>query len=603
MVRAKRSAKKENSQISFIWKQPPAFSRGTLHPPMAEQCPHCGATLDANAAKCPACHAETIIPLPGTGVGAEGDEVTLPAPESSAVEQGSTSGIEDLFDDFDPMAEFAPPSGVGEDLATFAGLNLTPPPPAGQDLAPPASRPADNPGDDVLDFIDTGFDPPTVPSAPTLPPIDTGIERIGFEESAQETLAHSHPSTPPAPSLAAGDEAVAVVAPPDPSPAMPPAPAAPVAEAPLAEAQRPPARPKRRFLLLGVAVGLLGGFGIGAYFLFLGPSTPRSAPATVAKPPKAPPAEKKVAAAEPEKEAVPEGKPAEAAAGTDKEEVDAAEPTEPEKEVAAEMAEGEEAPSSEEEAAAEEPADPFAEAEALEREEKWEEALAAYQALVRPEGEHVAEAHLRRSRILSRLGEPARAALEAKRALAADESRLDLHLHYGALLEKTGGLRDAVEVYETALAGREGEVAILEPLCRLYLATGTPWKAIALLEPQVKAGGPPALRLLLGEAYLGAGAWGRAAETLEPLKNDSRAAYPLGRALLERGQTRAAIPYLERAAKRGDVDPVVHRHLGYAYKEQGRRADAVRAFRSYLEAEPEAVDRREIEDEITTLAR
>ncbi len=41
--------------------------------------------------------------------------------------------------------------------------------------------------------------------------------------------------------------------------------------------------------------------------------------------------------------------------------------------------------------------------------------------------------------------------------------------------------------------------------------------------------------------------------------------------------------------------------LGYAYKEKGNKKDAVKAFQQYLTRKPDAVDRKEVEDEIAFL--
>jgi cellulose synthase operon protein C len=42
-------------------------------------------------------------------------------------------------------------------------------------------------------------------------------------------------------------------------------------------------------------------------------------------------------------------------------------------------------------------------------------------------------------------------------------------------------------------------------------------------------------------------------------------------------------------------------HLGYAYKERGRRREAVVAFKAFLQKSPNAKERQEVEDEILDL--
>lgn len=592
---------------------------------MAEFCPHCGAELDAFAPTCPSCKADVSVPLPDAK--ASGNAVPLSSPlepasgsepgfalgvdpfadpgategeespaEAGSPAEGSRSHVEDLFDDFDPMAEFAPPTDPGQNLATLAGLELTPPPPAAS--LPEVARSS---GDDVLDFIDTGFEPPQLPSETN--PAATGA---AVEPTEGPQAPSALEAWPPRPAVApAGDERDAAAAVASASRPSSWTERAAAIEGDLAAVRNLGSR-TRGLVLLGLIAGMVGILAVFGLQLLSG--TPAKGPSRPTETIAAAVEAKETASARPfetppaqEARAVEASSAAAAAeppapAGDREPETAAAEP----EAIAARERSGEEA--TEGEAPKGDAADPLAQAEALEREEKWEEALAAYLGLTTEGGEHAAEAHLRRSRILWRQGERTRAVLEAKRALAADEARLDLQLHYAELLWEMGSLRDAREVYERARVGREGDETILEPLSRLHLEMGNPWKAISLLEPHVKDGGSVPLRLLLGEAYLQAGAWSRAAEALQPIREDPRAAFPLGRALLERGETRAALPHLERAAKMDGVDPVVHRFLGYAYKELGRRADAARSFRTYLEREPEAVDRREIEDEIAVLA-
>jgi cellulose synthase operon protein C len=42
-------------------------------------------------------------------------------------------------------------------------------------------------------------------------------------------------------------------------------------------------------------------------------------------------------------------------------------------------------------------------------------------------------------------------------------------------------------------------------------------------------------------------------------------------------------------------------HLGYAYKELGRKREAASAFKSFLRVSPKAKERQEVEDEILDL--
>lgn len=585
---------------------------------MSEFCSKCGKALTAEDQRCPHCDAEVAVTLPGTETPLDTGEAKGPIPLPKA-EAESPSEIERLFDDFDPLDEFAAPSGAGAPRdPTLGGFELTPPsadaPPSGN-FEPPPSAGAPPAGDDVLDFIDTGFEESKQEKeeAPELPEFATEFGSVDVEEAIEEVVGEE------------GAEGEEVDAPADSAwldyleppaaevpqlPVQVESPSPPVQEALLVEVPTGGGASKKapasRYLRL-LAAGLVVGGVVGVGFLFLpGGSSPRPHHAHEAQPKPAEPegkadetpaeavenaaeggkgGEKEVLAEEggEKEEGLAEGGEIEVARGAEKERVEAVEqvPT----------------------GAGEEEPPPFAEAEALEAEEKWDEALAAYlEASGSGKGPRD-EAHLRRSRIYLRQGDLPRALLEARRALSENGERLDVRLYLGTLFERAGGMRDAADIYEAALASHPDDPVLLERLARARLGMGAPWQAIALLEPKVGKDAPASLQIALGEAYLGAGSWARAAKTLAPLGRMPEAAYPLARALLEQGKLREALPHLERAAGIEGVDPLVHRHLGFVYKELRRRRDAARAFRAYLEAEPKALDRREIEDEIATLAR
>lgn len=615
---------------------------------MLDLCSQCGKPVAASDVRCPHCNADWAVALPGTAaVGVDDGTVPLPAPAqpdpfapaSSApaaaehpvareASQIESSVLEELFSDFDPMEEFAAsagsgaPTGAGPGTATglgdgptLGGLNLTPPP----------AQPVE-PIDDVLAFIDTGHEKKATTPEPEIPSIVSelgltaiaevaappGVEPPSLAPSATEPPTLGVESDAPAAPMIAG--------------ALRDAPSAP------ATAERPRAigRKRLRLLVIGGVAGAL--IGVGAFF-FLGKDTPARgkkaeavAPATADRQPaktasadaaKEKPAKKE---ATPEKEAMAakdaaaqEGdaeSPTKAAAGTDEgataeakpaEETEGKTPAEGDGEAVADaQEEGAEATAEGGEAA---PPSFFAEAEALEREEKWEEALAAYLRAAGPDKGPMDEAHLRRSRIYLRLGDRPRALLEARRAVSDNPDRLDARLHLGGIFEAMGSVKDARETYEAAYAKNQDDPVLLERLARIYLTSGAAWRAIEILEPHVGPKAPVAVRRALGEAYLGASAWARAEAVLAPIAREPGVAYPLARALVEQGKLRQALPHLERAAAEEEVDPVVHRHLGYAYKELRRRADAARAFRAYLQAAPDALDRPEIEDEIASLTR
>jgi tetratricopeptide (TPR) repeat protein len=77
--------------------------------------------------------------------------------------------------------------------------------------------------------------------------------------------------------------------------------------------------------------------------------------------------------------------------------------------------------------------------------------------------------------------------------------------------------------------------------------------------------------------------------------------YKIARAEHEAVGRARALPWYERAAREEPRNPMPHYYLGFAYKERGQRARAIGAFRAYLEAKPDAEDRKDIEREIEDL--
>ncbi|HEY8536731.1 MAG TPA: tetratricopeptide repeat protein, partial [Vicinamibacterales bacterium] len=77
--------------------------------------------------------------------------------------------------------------------------------------------------------------------------------------------------------------------------------------------------------------------------------------------------------------------------------------------------------------------------------------------------------------------------------------------------------------------------------------------------------------------------------------------YNLGRALQQTGDHLRAAETLERAIELYPDDPSFHLTLAGSYEKLGRHADAVEAYRHYLEQNPATPDAQAIEARIARL--
>jgi tetratricopeptide (TPR) repeat protein len=75
----------------------------------------------------------------------------------------------------------------------------------------------------------------------------------------------------------------------------------------------------------------------------------------------------------------------------------------------------------------------------------------------------------------------------------------------------------------------------------------------------------------------------------------------MARCYSEQGQHAKSIEWYVKATVSKPEEADAWYHLGYAYKEKGKKKDAVKAFQEYLTRKPDAADRKEIEDEISFL--
>jgi Tfp pilus assembly protein PilF len=74
-------------------------------------------------------------------------------------------------------------------------------------------------------------------------------------------------------------------------------------------------------------------------------------------------------------------------------------------------------------------------------------------------------------------------------------------------------------------------------------------------------------------------------------ERSARASYERGNQRLLSGDTAAAISAYEEAVRSAPSSPSGYRGLGLAYEKEGKIAEAVGAFRKYLELAPSSTDR------------
>jgi cytochrome c-type biogenesis protein CcmH/NrfG len=61
------------------------------------------------------------------------------------------------------------------------------------------------------------------------------------------------------------------------------------------------------------------------------------------------------------------------------------------------------------------------------------------------------------------------------------------------------------------------------------------------------------------------------------------------------------VEWYRKAVTSDSQNPMPFYYLGFAYKEKGRKREAIQAFKEYLARRPDAEDKKDIEDEIYDL--
>jgi Flp pilus assembly protein TadD len=202
-----------------------------------------------------------------------------------------------------------------------------------------------------------------------------------------------------------------------------------------------------------------------------------------------------------------------------------------------------------------------------------------------------------RAAVLDRAGRPAdsvallrRAVLERERAGAdADPAELtDLRIALAESLARAGRHPEALATLRAGLAARPRDEELLFALGAAYERAGQPEVAVAQMRALL-AVNPDHAEALNFVAY----AWAEQGERLDDAERLVRRALELkprsghildslGWVLFRRGDPRRAVEVLEQAEALAGPDATILEHLGDAYRETARPAEAAQAYRRAL---------------------
>jgi tetratricopeptide (TPR) repeat protein len=194
----------------------------------------------------------------------------------------------------------------------------------------------------------------------------------------------------------------------------------------------------------------------------------------------------------------------------------------------------------------------------------------------------------------ARLGRYDDAVREYGAVLAAHPEATPVRFNLALALYKGTRITEAAAELERVVAEdpKNGSAALLLADC--WLQMGRNAAVVSLLEPRAAELGEDRLyAYLLGHALLRGNDLRKAQVHIERLLHGGdpgQAHLLLGIAHLQRGDSRAAVPELEKAAERLPDQPGIHSLLGRALMGVSRRDEAVQAFRRELERNPNDFD-------------
>jgi tetratricopeptide (TPR) repeat protein len=187
------------------------------------------------------------------------------------------------------------------------------------------------------------------------------------------------------------------------------------------------------------------------------------------------------------------------------------------------------------------------------------------------------------------------------------EARPGLFFYQAQIVAKQGRTREAVDLLQKEIQASGEDAAVLATLGSLYRDLGQEEDAIRWLERAVALdpGNLNAL-LTLGTLHSSIGHQDEAERYFQMAVEAGASAgqegavvfFNLGALNYNQGEFRSAVEAYERAITLRPSYATAHRELGYTYWELNERAKAREHFEKYLELQPKAADRAEIETRI-----
>ncbi len=193
-----------------------------------------------------------------------------------------------------------------------------------------------------------------------------------------------------------------------------------------------------------------------------------------------------------------------------------------------------------------------------------------------------------------------------KAAVERAPKRADYRYAFGVLYRDAKQLPEAIKEWQEAAKLDPKLADAQEALGLAHLERNEFDEALDAFQATLKAD-PKRTRMLaaIGNTHFNAARWREAIRSYEQaLKADpslTEVSYRMGRAWSELNQYAKAIDWYVKATKAAKVEPETWYHLGYAYKEKGKKKDAIKSFQEYMKLKPDAVDIKEVQDEITFL--
>jgi cellulose synthase operon protein C len=193
-----------------------------------------------------------------------------------------------------------------------------------------------------------------------------------------------------------------------------------------------------------------------------------------------------------------------------------------------------------------------------------------------------------------------------KKAVEIEPDNPEFHYHLGLIFEKGLQVRDAIETFTRAIEKGSRNADTYEHLgVNLMVENRFPeavksFRKAVELEPR-----RPRLWALVGDAEQQSGdVDGAIRDFQRALAQDPNLPAvwtKLGIAYKDkdcRGCRTKAVDALQRATRVDPTDALAHHQLGYIFKDDGRRKEAIAEFRRYLDLRPDAGDSPNVQDDI-----